>query len=96
MNESENKKRLGGHRLLKLNCRQFVYNLVRSILEHTAISPKAEFLKMHKKICRTWKLHRGKLSPCSNRKQAEDELGRSVVTRQNNLNRIKEIKDTNE
>jgi len=26
----------------------------------------------------------------------EDELGRSVVTRQNNLNRIKEIKDTNE
>jgi len=36
------------------------------------------------------------LSPCSNRKQAEDELGRSVATRQNNLNRIKEIKDTNE
>lgn len=30
------------------------------------------------------------------RKQAEDELGRSVVTKQNNLNKIKEIKDINE
>ncbi|MEA3293740.1 MAG: Bro-N domain-containing protein [Euryarchaeota archaeon] len=30
------------------------------------------------------------------RKQAEDELGRSVVTKQNNLNIIKEIKDKNE
>jgi len=30
------------------------------------------------------------------RKQAEDELGRSVVTTRNNLNRTKEIKDTNE
>ena len=30
------------------------------------------------------------------RKQAEDELGRSVVTKQNNLNGIKEIKDINE
>ena len=49
MNESENKKRLGGHRLLKLNCRQFVYSRVRFILEHTAISPNAEFLKMHKR-----------------------------------------------
>jgi hypothetical protein len=95
MNESENKKRLGGHRLLKLNCRQFVYSLVRSILEHTAI-PQGGIFKDAQKICRTWKLHRGKLSPCSNRKQAEDELGRSVVTKQNNLNRIKEIKDTNE
>jgi prophage antirepressor-like protein len=30
------------------------------------------------------------------RKQAEDELDRSVVTKQNNLNKIKEIKDINE
>jgi len=30
------------------------------------------------------------------RKHAEDELGRNVVTTQNNLNRTKEIKDTNE
>ena len=30
------------------------------------------------------------------RKEAEDELGRSVITKQNNLNRTKEIKDANE
>ena len=30
------------------------------------------------------------------RKEAEDELGRSVVTQQNNLNKTKEIKDINE
>jgi hypothetical protein len=32
----------------------------------------------------------------SSRKQAEDELGRSVVTKQNNLNRTKEVKGINE
>jgi hypothetical protein len=30
------------------------------------------------------------------RKQAEDELGRSVVTKQNNLYNTKEVKDINE
>ena len=30
------------------------------------------------------------------RKQTEDELGRSVVTKQNNLYKIKEVKDINE
>ncbi|MBC2700679.1 MAG: hypothetical protein HF976_04570 [ANME-2 cluster archaeon] len=58
--------------------------------------PQGGIFKGAQKICRTWKLHRDKLSPYSNRKQAEAELDKSVVTKQNNLYNAKEVKDINE
>jgi len=69
-------------------------------LEHTVISPKAEFLKIHKRYAELGS-YIGTNCPhvemlTYTNKKAEAELGRSVVTKRNNLNEIEEVKDTNE